>query len=171
MWDRVVPVVLLVAVVVGAGLFLYLGQNNPPKPSEFPAIDQLQVLGTIPESWSVTGLDGKEISAAKLRGKVLFINRWATWCPPCMEEMPSIQKLYDSLKDSDVAFLIVSNPKNNKEEDVRRMAASQGWSMPVYLATEGFPPVLKSEFIPATFIANRKGQVVYRIVDKKYWNT
>src|ERR1700680_3543512 len=107
MWDRVLPAVVLVAGGVGDGLFLFLGTNPPP--SECPAIDKLEVLGTIPEGWSVTGLDGKEVSAGDLRGKVLFINHWATWCPPCMAEMPSIQGLYNSMKDPDVVFLIVSD--------------------------------------------------------------
>jgi thiol-disulfide isomerase/thioredoxin len=168
MWERVLPVILLVAVVVGAGLFLYLGHNGPPRPSEFPPIDKLQVYGTIPEGWSVTDLDGKEVSAGELRGKVLFINRWATWCPPCMAEMPSIQALYQSLLGANIAFVIVTREKPDK---VQQTVAKNGWSMPIYLATERFPPVLEAEVIPVTFIADRKGRVVYRKEGSRDWNT
>jgi thiol-disulfide isomerase/thioredoxin len=169
MLDRILPAVLLVAVLVAAGLFLYFGNQGPPAPSEFPPVDQLPVLGTIPASWSVTDLDGKEVSAEDLRGKVLFINHWATWCPPCMAEMPSIQALYESLVGSNVAFLIVSEEQPDK---VRKVVTQKGWSMPIYLASERLPPVLESEGrIPATFIADRKGRVVFRLVGAKDWNT
>jgi thiol-disulfide isomerase/thioredoxin len=167
MWDRILPVVLIVAVFFAAGVFLFMFMWKSV-PSEFPDPDQLKVLGTIPANWSVTSLDGKEVSAGDLRGKVLFINRWATWCPPCMAEMPSIQALYTSLVGANVAFLLISEEKPSK---VQQMATKEGWTMPIYLATEGFPPVLETQGIPATFIADRKGRVVYRMVGGKDWNT
>jgi thiol-disulfide isomerase/thioredoxin len=165
MWDRILPAILLVAVVVAAGLFVYWGSI---KPSEFPPPDQLQVLGTVPASWTVTGLDGKEVSAGDLRGKVLFINHWATWCPPCMAEMPHIQKLHDSLKGATVEFLIVSG---EKAEKVREVADAKGWTMPIYTNEGRFPPVLETQGIPDTFIVNRKGEVVFRKVGYHEWNT
>ena len=168
MLDRILPAVLLVAVLAAAGLFIYFGNQGPAGPSEFPPVDKLPVLGTIPASWSVTDLDGKEVSAGDLRGKVLFINRWATWCGPCMSEMPSIQGLYNSLIGSNVAFLIVTEEKADK---VRQVVKSNGWSMPIYLADEQFPPVLETQGIPATFIADGKGRVLYRKVGGKNWNT
>lgn len=168
MLERVLPVVLIVAVVVAAGLFLFLGQKGEQKPSDFPSVDQLPNFGMIPDGWSVTSPDGKEVSAGDLRGKVLFINRWATWCPPCMAEMPSIEALYKSLAGANVAFIVVSTEKADK---VQQAVAKHGWTMPIYLATERFPPVLESEAIPATFIADRKGRIVYRMVGGKNWNT
>jgi hypothetical protein len=82
--------------------------------------------------------------------------------------MPSIQELHDSLKDANVAFLIVSDEETDK---VKRTVSKLGWSLPVYLATEGFPPVLRTQGWPTTFVANSKGQVVYHMMGGKDWNT
>ena len=57
---------------------------------------------------TVTDLEGKSRKVADFKGKVVFLNFWATWCRPCLMELPSIQKLHAQFKDRDVAFVIVS---------------------------------------------------------------
>jgi thiol-disulfide isomerase/thioredoxin len=164
MSERIVWLVLVVA--LGAGLFLYFQKSEPP-----PAADlgfKEVVLGRLPDNWAIADLDGKEITARELRGKVVFLNRWATWCGPCVQEMPSIQALYESLRDSDVAFVILSDEKADK---VKSFVKKRQWSLPVYLAVEGLPPVLQSQYIPATFIINRQGEVVFRKEGGMDWNT
>ena len=59
-------------------------------------------------NFTLPDLDGKMVSLADYRGKVVFLNIWATWCPPCVEEMPSMEKLYQALKDEDFEILAVS---------------------------------------------------------------
>lgn len=140
------------------------GQDSGP----FPPIKSLKVLGKLPGSWGVTSLDGKQIDMSQLRGKVVFINRWATWCPPCVEEMPGIQALYESVKDADIAFLIVTNEAAAK---VKSFVKNKGWALPVHIATEGVPPILDPGVVPVTLIVNRKGEVVFEMQGAMDWDT
>jgi peroxiredoxin len=69
--------------------------------------------GRVAPDFKLTGLDGKPGSLAELRGKVVFLNLWATWCPPCREEMPSIQTLHQHFeKAPDFVVLTVSEDSN-----------------------------------------------------------
>jgi thiol-disulfide isomerase/thioredoxin len=161
MSERVWVAVLILLLVGGAvGYFVLVGtppQNEGRRGSRFPPPGETQSLGHLDEGWTVANLDGKPLRMGDLRGKVVFINHWATWCDPCLKEMPSIQALYESLLDSDVVFVIVSE---EKQETVRQFVRSSGWSLPVYV-TARFPPVLDTPGIPATFVVDREGQVVF----------
>ena len=79
----------------------------------------------------------------------------------------SIQALYESLKNSEVAFLLVSGEERGR---VRQLLEKKRWKMPAYVV-EGVPRVLHTRGIPASFVANRKGEVVYRLEGTKDWNT
>lgn len=144
------------------------GRRSREENGPFPPIAALKSLAKLPGSWAVTSLDGKEIDMSELRGKVVFINRWATWCGPCVEEMPGIQALYESVKGSDVAFLIVTTEKAAKVKDFIK---KRGWTVPVYIATDRLPPILDPGVIPVTCIANRKGEVVFELQGAMDWDT
>ncbi|GFZ33844.1 hypothetical protein CSC2_43700 [Clostridium zeae] len=58
-------------------------------------------------------LDGKEVSLSDLKGKNIFINFWATWCPYCVQEMPEIEKLYQETKNSDLIILGIDIGEDN----------------------------------------------------------
>jgi thiol-disulfide isomerase/thioredoxin len=166
MAERIIWLVLVLA--LGAGLYFYLQKPEPPA-AENQSFKEV-VQGRLPDDWAIADLDGKEITVRELRGKVIFLNHWATWCGPCVGEMPSIQALYDSLRGSDVAFVILSR---EKPEAVRAFLKDKNWSLPMYIAVEGMPPILQTEGIPATFIINRKGEVVFGKVGapREGWDT
>jgi thiol-disulfide isomerase/thioredoxin len=159
-------ILILVLVIAAAGGILYFWKDSPRVDTEMAP--KTRALGMLPGDWAVTSLDGKELRMSDLRGKVVFINRWATWCGPCVMEMPSIQALHDSLKDANVAFVIVSD---EEMPVVKEFVAKKGWSLPIYLASEGFPRHLQTDGIPATFIANSKGEIVFGEMGAKDWNT
>ena len=102
---------LTVASIVVAGLLLLLqarkqvdvlgGELSPPP---FPQEESLADI-----EWKLQSLDGVETSFSAFEGKVLFVNLWATWCGPCVTEMPSIQRLYERFPREEVAFLLVSD--------------------------------------------------------------
>ena len=163
---------LLAGIALGAlVLVVYRDVSEPPESDlipQFPASSHLRVLEVLDGSWTVRDLDGTELKLAALRGKPVFINFWATWCGPCIAEMPSIEKLYDSMKDEGVAFVIVSD---EREEIVRSFAASRHVNLPFYLFKGRVPRVLYSDEIPATFILNRQGEVVFKHVGMADWST
>lgn len=118
-------------------------------------------------NWNLKGLNTPNINFNETKGKVVFVNFWATWCPPCIAEMPSIQKIYTNYKDR-VAFIFVSNEDWNKIDDFYKL---KGYSLPTYNILSNIPDQLKSNSIPATFIIDKNGNIV---TDKKGpadWNS
>ena len=116
--------------------------------------------------WKLSNAKGEQFSFTESKGKVVFINLWATWCPPCIAEMPSMQKLYNDYNDK-VIFLFVSNEHQNK---VATFFEKKGYNLPSFLPLSEIPEELYSRTIPATYIIDKKGVIV---VDKKgaaNWN-
>lgn len=104
---------------------------------------------------------GKTVSLSSLNGKVVFINFWATWCPPCRAEMPSINSLYAKFKDnSDVVFLMVD--VDGKYEKSYSFIKENGYSFPLYVPGGSIPSSFLGNAIPTTVILNKKGKIAMR---------
>ena len=117
-------------------------------------------------TWRLRDLDGNETDLADLAEKVVFVNRWATWCGPCVVEMPSIENLVRELVEEDIAFLIVSNEPVGK---VAPFVEDKGWRVPIYTA-ERVPPVFQSSGIPSTFVLDETRRVVFAHVGGALWD-
>jgi thiol-disulfide isomerase/thioredoxin len=104
--------------------------------------------------------DGKLIHLADQKGKVIFVNFWATWCPPCIAEMPSINKLYNKLKDNKNVVFIIVDADHNFQKSVPFMAKNH-YNMPLYKLASNVPQNLVSNSIPATTIIDKNGQIVF----------
>ncbi|MYJ76353.1 MAG: TlpA family protein disulfide reductase [Gammaproteobacteria bacterium] len=116
--------------------------------------------------WQLQDLDGNETDLAEISAKVVFVNRWATWCAPCITEMPSIEKLAAELADDDIAFVIVSD---ESVETVAPFVADKGWDLPIYLAKQ-VPPIYQSRGIPTTFVLDETRRVVFAHVGSALWD-
>lgn len=104
---------------------------------------------------------GTELRLAELKGKVVFINFWATWCPPCVAEMPSINSLYERLKkNKNIIFLSVDVDGNLKKsgEFMRR----HHYSLPLYRIIGSVPQNFVSNSIPVTVIIDKNGHLAAR---------
>jgi peroxiredoxin len=88
-------------------------QNNPNNKSTKPIGINPNVVKTKALDFKLKDLDGNEVSLSSLKGKKVFLNFWATWCPPCKAEMPEIEKLYQETKDSDLVILAVDIGENS----------------------------------------------------------
>lgn len=103
---------------------------------------------------------GEKIKLEKFKGKVLFINFWATWCPPCIAEMPTIETLYNKVSDNEnIKFLLISQDPN-PEKAVKFMKSNE-YPMPYYFQASPVPAVLRSPYIPATFVISKEGEIIY----------
>nr|WP_299340093.1 TlpA disulfide reductase family protein [Allomuricauda sp.] len=118
-------------------------------------------------NWRLSNAEGKSLNFSELEGKVVLINFWATWCPPCVAEMPSLNDLYTDYQDK-VAFVFVAS---DKEEKVASFMTKRGYQFPVYFETSSTPQQLVSKSIPATFILNKSGELVVEEKGAADWNS
>ncbi|MEB8330169.1 TlpA disulfide reductase family protein [Flavobacteriaceae bacterium KMM 6897] len=101
--------------------------------------------------------EGNTKSLAELKGKVIFMNFWATWCPPCIAEMPSIDKLHKEMGD-EVVFVMLSLDKDfQKAKDFDKR---KGYDLPIYALGSNLPTMYQSSSIPTTFVIDSKGYLV-----------
>ncbi|GHB67335.1 TlpA family protein disulfide reductase [Persicitalea jodogahamensis] len=141
-------------------LILKTGLKNAPTESE-EAVSNNSVADGYPHQFSVRTLDGKSVELSELRGKVVFLNQWATWCPPCRAEMPAIQKLYESVDQSKIAFVMLS--LDDSDQKARDFVQEKAFTFPVYLPAGPLPAAFASEAIPTTIILDPNGQIRQRI--------
>jgi thiol-disulfide isomerase/thioredoxin len=107
-------------------------------------------------------LDGKQVNLQDFAGKKIFLNVWATWCPPCIREMPSIQKLYDSVDKEEVAIVLLSVDQNFGK--VQPFMQARRLNMPAYGPAEQLPALFNTGSIPSTFIFDSTGKLVWKHV-------
>lgn len=117
----------------------------------------------------VKDLEGSITSMSAYRGKVIFLNFWATWCMPCVAELPSINKLYLELKEENIAFLLISNEQLEK---VKRYHSKKGYQIPFHIIDEegNIPNSYFSPSIPTTFIINKEGQIIRKSFGAEDWD-
>ncbi|MGZ3510612.1 MAG: TlpA disulfide reductase family protein, partial [Candidatus Binataceae bacterium] len=111
--------------------------------------------------FKLTDLSGDSVSMAGLRGKVVFLNIWATWCAPCREEMPSMEKLFERLHDNKgFAMLAVSQDTGSRDE-VLAYVKKHGYHFDVLLDPKNaVAEAYKVSGVPETFIIDREGRIV-----------
>lgn len=106
---------------------------------------------------------GNTLSLADLNGKVVFLNFWATWCPPCLAEMPSVNKLHQQFKnDSEVVFILV-----DADSDFAKAQAymdRKGYQLPVYNVASSIPETLFAGSLPTTVVLDKKGRLSFKEV-------
>ncbi len=103
------------------------------------------------------------------KGKVIFMNFWATWCPPCIAEMPDIQSLYDEVNNDNIAFVMIS--VDEQPEKAFTFADKKSYTFPVYSLHSELPSVYHSRSIPTTFVISKNGQIVSRREGMAKYNT
>ena len=116
-------------------------------------------------------LVGRKISLSDLRGKVVLVNIWATWCPPCRDEMPSMQKLYDRFKGEHFEILAVSIDADGREA-VAPFMRKMNLTFPALLdPKEKIRGLYRITGVPESFIIDRNGILVQRIIGPLDWAT
>jgi thiol-disulfide isomerase/thioredoxin len=131
--------------------------------SPAPPASSLPVIGPAP-AWKLTDLDGKEIGRDALKGKVVVVDFWATWCPPCVQEIPgyiALQKKY-----ADKGLVIVGLSLDSKgAEAVKPFAAKKGINYRLAIAGSDLADAFGGvEGIPTTFLIDREGKIRHKKV-------
>lgn len=113
---------------------------------------------------------GEILDAQTLKGKTIFMNIWATWCAPCVAEMPGINKLYDKLKDNeDVVFLMVS--EDREFQKAKDWITKKGFDFPIYRLATRLPDEYETNVIPTTVVISSEGKIVVKHTGMANYNT
>jgi len=114
--------------------------------------------------FTVTDLDGKTISFADLKGKVVLVNFWATWCPPCRAEIPDLVKLQEKYRDK-LVILGVSEDEDASPQEVKAFGAEQKMNYPIVMLTPELSKIFKGvAALPTTFVIDPEGRIRQRHV-------
>ncbi|WP_282037550.1 TlpA family protein disulfide reductase [Saccharicrinis aurantiacus] len=128
---------------------------------------KINSLADVDYNWRYQDKDGTEINFSENKGKVVLLNFWATWCPPCVAEMPSLQKLYDEYGDR-VEFVLITNEGFNI---IDPFMTKRGLSLPVYTAIDPVSDILQSKSIPVTYLISKKGEIILSKTGAAKWHS
>lgn len=117
--------------------------------------------------WKLTDLNGIPYDFKSTKGKVVLVNFWATWCPPCIAEMPSLVDLHNDYKDK-MEFLFVSN---EDKSIIEAFLTKQKFDLQIYQPISVVPEVLKTSSIPRTLLISKKGKIVIDKTGASNWNS
>jgi len=120
--------------------------------------------------FSLEGLNVKKVQLSVLKGNVIFLNFWATWCDPCKDEMPSMEALYQHYKERDFVLLAISVDERNPEP-ARKFIQKHRYRFPVLLDPAGKTlDLFEIHRIPATVIIDKKGRMIGKAIGPRDWS-
>lgn len=149
-WVRRLLFLVMVGLIFWA-LYQSLYNNQPTRPE----------VGDLAPNFTLTTLDGKESSLEDLKGKVVMINFWASWCEPCRTEMPAMQEAYEKYKDQGFEIVAV----NIAETDVTAasFARQYGLTFPIWMDRDReVTQLYKIGPIPSSLFVDSNGKITYR---------
>lgn len=133
-----------------------------------PGIESIEDVEAISSyNWQLKGVNGKSFNFEDTKHRVVLVNLWATWCPPCIAEMPSMQELYNDYKDQ-IDFVFISN---ESQEDISKFLKNKGYKLPVYRPTTKAPETFNVRSIPRTFLIDRNGNIIIDKSGAANWNS
>jgi len=119
--------------------------------------------------FKMVDMKGKVVNLADLKGKKVFVNLWATWCPPCRAEIPSIENLYSKIDKNNAVFVMLS--LDDAYATAVNFASVNRLTTPVYYPAENLPALFNVPGIPATFIFDEAGNLISSIEGTDQYDT
>jgi thiol-disulfide isomerase/thioredoxin len=158
--SRLVLFIVLLVVVGGAA---YIYTNLPSTTSV--------VAGDLAPDFQLEDTEGNQVSLSGLRGKVVLVNFWATWCPPCIEEMPSMEKLNEVMAGGDFVMLAINTEQNGRSL-VPEFLKKSPYTFPILYDDKGVAQQLYGVYkFPESFIVGKDGTVVEKIIGPLNWSS
>lgn len=119
--------------------------------------------------FTLEDMQGNKVSLSDFKGKVVVVNFWATWCPPCIEEMPSMEKLHQKFKGDDFVLLAI-NAEENGRPAVERFLKNKNFTFPILLDGDAKVQQIYGVYrFPETIIINRQGEIVTKVLGGRDW--
>ena len=161
-------VIIVIVLVLGITLLIFLKL----KESELLSSDAVKLeVGKPAPDFTFPDLDGKTISLSDYIGKVVLVNIWATWCRPCIDEMPSMEKLYQEFNQDDFEILAVSIDALGAGV-VKPFMQTYNLTFPALLDPEGtIKPAYQVTGVPESFIINQQGVLTKKIIGAADWSS
>jgi len=122
--------------------------------------------------FTLKDLSGNTVTLSEMQGKVVLLNLWATWCPPCKKEMPSMEELYRELPREDFTILAVAAPNAPREslEQIERLIEENGYTFPILLDEDmKVNQTYGTGSIPTSWIIDPEGMLAARLVGAVDW--
>jgi peroxiredoxin len=172
----ILPAIRLILISSCAALLLLTAAcQDSSEPATSPASKAAEngkaAIGQPAPDFTLKAVDGRSISLSSLRGKVVLVNFWATWCPPCREEMPSMEELYKNYAPGGLELLAI-NIEEDGPEFLPEFMREHPHSFPVLYDTEGAVRERYGVFqFPETFVVGRDGVIVDKVVGGIDWTS
>ncbi|MHB0989164.1 MAG: redoxin domain-containing protein [Bellilinea sp.] len=149
---------------ISAGILLlsavWIGLTAAFAPATTGGATPFPRVGFAAPDFELAGMDGSAVKLSDFRGKVVFLNFWASWCPPCRAEMPAIQKLSSVYPPEQVAILSVNATNQDNLEDVRTFIDNYGLTFPVLLDIDGsVNRNYQIQALPSSFFIDAEGEI------------
>ncbi len=159
-------ILLIFLIIAGVGIIVLL----QTKDSSFDLSGTPRAKNSVPApGFALPDLDGKMVSLADFKGKVVLLNIWATWCPPCVAEMPSMETLYQELKEEDFEIIAVSIDESGSDV-VAPFMKKHKLSFPALTDTQGTTKnIYQTTGVPESFIIDKDGIIVEKVIGPREW--
>jgi cytochrome c biogenesis protein CcmG, thiol:disulfide interchange protein DsbE len=166
-WWMVGIVVGLIAILIGGGWLVR---------DRFLPVE----VGTRAPDFAATDLDGNPVRLADLAGEVVLLNIWATWCAPCREEMPSMQRLYDKMGPQGLHVIAVSVDRpigmvdagGNRGGDIEAFTKQMGLTFDIWHdPAGGIQRDYRTTGVPESFVIDRQGTIVKKVIGQTEWDS
>ena len=160
---------LIVLLIVVIGLMIFLPSGDQAQAAEQPATEQpaeeseydVVAVGDPAPDFTLPMYGGGEVKLSDLRGKVVLLNFWATWCPPCMQELSTVQKeIIDRFAGEEFAFIFAS--RGDTEEQITKTREERGFDFPMAMdKDQAVFNLYAKKGIPHNYLIDREGRIVH----------
>lgn len=144
-----------------------LAPPRPPRDFTVPTLPGWTPVGWMPTEWT----PGSDVGLSSYRDHVVFLNFWATWCPPCRLEMPAMERVYRRYRDKGLVVLALSVDTDGRSS-VPPFAKERGFSFPIGLDSQSrVAGIYRVRALPATFLLDRHGRAVAYAIGAREWDS
>ncbi len=166
-WSNILFVILIILFIIPQTRF-HLQVTINQLFSFSPSIESENDLKKLENyNWQLINQDGKSVNLNASKGRVTLINFWASWCGPCVAEMPSLQKAYNQHKDK-VDFYFVAR---DEAKLVEAFLKKEKYNVPVYYEKQNPPNLLKGKQLPTTYLIDKNGNIWIEKTGAADWNS
>ncbi len=129
-----------------------------------------ELIGKRAPDFMLKDVNGANVSLSSLKGKVVLINFWATWCPPCLSEMPSLNKLYRDYRNKGLIVVAISTDRSVTY--VKDYLRNKSLDLPILMDSDGKVfRQFKAFSLPTTFLLDKNGVIIQRYLGEEEWDS